>query len=202
MSGIFYQPEIPYLLSTKLDISEEKRKRMVECVETQMPYANYHGGYTFAIRDPHNDFSWLYNTCFAIVKDLFGPFTLSVKQKNCCWANVYNKDGYNGKGFISNMHHHLRTSTINLVYYLNIPNDEEKNTGGLMILHENREYIFYPDNMDLLIMPSWLPHEPLPHRSPENRIAINMEISTVESCEEVFPLNKVFENCKCSLNLN
>ena len=111
-----------------------------------------------------------------------------------CWANVYNCDSYR-----SNLHHHLRTSTINSVFYLKIPIDDSPNASGLRTVYNNTNYVFVPDELDLVIMPSWLPHEPLPHNSKENRIAINMELRCDKPINNIYNLSKIYEKCKIIL---
>ena len=107
----------PYLLTTKIQLDEDEttRQRMIACIDQQLSRSpNYHGGYTFEVKDPCNDFAKIYNTFFSIVSNIFGSFNLSTKQRNYCWANVYNKDTYR-----SNLHHHLQTSSVNGIFYLN-----------------------------------------------------------------------------------
>jgi hypothetical protein len=116
---------------------------------------------------------------------MFGPFNLSTKQRNYCWANVYNKNTYR-----SNLHHHLQTSSVNGIFYLNVPNDSD---GGLRLVHEDQDMTYIPENLELVIMPSWLLHEPLPVNTLENRIAINMEIATIEYVDDYYLLDKIFK---------
>ena len=188
--NIFYNIDVPQLLSTKIIQSDaDMQLRMIACIEQQLTRnPNYHGGYTFEVKDPCNDFARLYNTFFHIVTQLFGPFNLSIKQRNYCWANVYNKDTYR-----SNLHHHLRTSSVNAIFYLNIPTDNE---GGLRLLFEEQELIYMPDQLELLIMPSWMLHEPLPVTCEQNRIAINMEISTIEDVDTYFTQQRIFKHAR------
>jgi uncharacterized RmlC-like cupin family protein len=189
MNNIYYHPDNPYLLYTKIEFDEAIRQRMIECVLSQKDIANYHGGYTFEILDPYCDFAELYGKFLRYSKDIFGPFKFSVKQKNWCWANVYNHQENK-----TNMHDHQNTSTINSVYYLNVPKDIN-DQGQLEIYNEGRVDVFYPETGDLVIMPSWMPHKPCDHSSEEYRIAINMEISTIESVDELYTVDKIFLRC-------
>jgi hypothetical protein len=186
VNDIFYHIEIPHLLSTNLiPCDDQMQERMVACIEQQLTRnPNYHGGYTFEVKDPCHDFAKVYNTFFNIVKDIFGQFNLSVKQRNYCWANVYNSENYR-----SNLHDHLRTSSVNAIFYLNIPNESG---GGLRLVYEDQDLVYMPDNFELLIMPSWLLHEPMPVNSLHNRIAINMEIATIEPVDDYYKTNKIF----------
>lgn len=188
-NNLHYHIDNPYLLTMKIDMDELRRNRMIACVLSQKDVAKYHGGYTFEIGDPYNDFAELYNTFVHISKQIFGNFKFSVRQKNWCWANVYNC--VENK---TNMHNHANTATINAVFYLNVPNLPD-GEGGLGINNDEKTEVFYPDSGDLIIMPAWMEHEPYDHSSQEYRIAINMEITTVESVEELYTLEKIYKGC-------
>lgn len=192
INPVYYQLNNPYLLSTKLDIEEDVRIRMVQQVLDQIDKAEYHGGYTFEVMDSkiYRDFSKLYNKFLDISREIFGPFDLSTKHKHWCWANVYNKDS-----FRTNLHTHELTSTINGVFYLNVPKDIGPEEGGLLIAYEDQENIFLPDNCELVIMPSWMGHGPQPHSSTENRIAINMEICATDDVKDLYTVDKVYKKC-------
>jgi hypothetical protein len=175
---IQYSIDNPFLLSTKLSFSKEEQDRMVHTVDSQISTGNYHGGYTFVVEDnTFKDFSKLYNNFFNICLNMFGPFSLSKMYRASCWANVYNKNNYR-----SNMHNHLRTSTINAVFYLKMPAKD----GGISVIYNDQKFLFLPDELEMIIMPSWMPHEPMPHDSLQNRISINMEIACNESASSIF----------------
>lgn len=193
---ITYQLANPFLLSTRIDLDEPTRQAMINSVMDQMKnQPNYHGGYTFELKDQNYDFSKLYNKFYEISNHVFGPWTPSVKHKHWCWANVYNKDGYFDKEYISNLHNHRGTSMINGVFYLNVPKDVDQESGALKILYEDQYFYYLPDTLDLVIMPNWLYHEPLITSSSEYRIAINMEINFIEDIDNVYTLNKIFKHC-------
>ena len=189
MNKIYYHTDNPDLIYTTIDIEEHIRQRMIECVLSQKELANYHGGYTFEVLDPYHDFADLYDRFLKIAEHVFGPFRFSVKHKHWCWANVYNREKNQ-----TNMHDHHNTSTINAVYYLNIPSNMEEQ-GRLEIYNQGRVDAFYPETGDLVIMPSWLPHRPCDHDSNEFRIAINMEISTIEDIDQLYTLDKIMMRC-------
>ena len=188
-NDIHFFTDNPYLLATKINIVETQRKRMIDCVLSQKDIAKYHGGYTFEIMDPYNDFAELYNIFVELARQVFENFRFSVKQKNWCWANVYNSS--NNK---TNMHNHVNTSTINGVFYLHVPTLPD-GEGGLQITNNGVVDTFYPETGDLLIMPSWMLHQPCNHSSEEYRISINMEINTIESVDNLYLLDKIHKNC-------
>lgn len=189
MNKVYYHIDNPNLLYTKIEFNSVIRQRMIECVLSQKDVAKYHGGYTFEIGDPYNDFAELYNMFVSLAKQIFGDFKFSVRQKNWCWANVYNCDKN-----LTNMHDHQNTSTINAVYYLKVPTLPE-GEGGLEINNDGKIEVFYPEAGDLIIMPAWMQHRPCDHSSKEYRIAINMEITTVESVDELYTLEKIYKGC-------
>ena len=189
---IEYHIDNPNFLTTQLTIDSYTKTHLTTIIENAQDTANYHGGYTFEIED--KTFDKLYNTFVVICEEIFGELHVSKYNRKMCWANVYNCDSYR-----SNLHHHLRTSTINSVFYLKIPIDDSPNASGLRTVYNNTNYVFVPDELDLVIMPSWLPHEPLPHNSKENRIAINMELRCDKPINNIYNLSKIYEKCKIIL---
>lgn len=127
----------------------------------------------------------LYNQFIKTAKKQLGKFKIKDMNKDICWAVASNKD------FIPsvNWHNHIMTSTINSVYYLNIPRDMK----GGEIQFKNRSgnvLTLKPKNNQLLIFPGWMWHNPVNVKSDELRLSINMEIITQEKMEDVFNLLK------------
>jgi hypothetical protein len=196
---ITYQLANPFLLSTRIDLDESTRQSMVDSILDQMTnQPNYHGGYTFEIKDQDCNFSKLYNKFYEISSQIFGPWTPSVRHKHWCWANVYNKDGYFDREYASNLHNHQGTSMINGVFYLDVPKGNTEESGALKIFYENQYFYYLPDTLDLVIMPNWLYHEPLATSSQEYRIAINMEINFTEDINDIYSLEKILKYCSPS----
>jgi hypothetical protein len=181
---------MPEVLETTYILDDVTRQRMIDTVLSQKDTANYHGGYTFHIEDPHGDFVKLYNYFFSVVESIFGPIDLASKHKSWCWANVYNKDN-----FKTNAHDHIRTSSINAVYYLKISNDMSANEGGLNLYPFMKPTIqFHPDEGDLLIMPNYTVHEPLFHSGSDYRITVNMEICIDSHINNYYKEEKIYAN--------
>jgi hypothetical protein len=142
------------------------------------------------IENDYNSFlKKLYNSYLLSCFKLFGHFTLSKQNKSICWAYCSNKTDYN-----SYWHDHKKSSTINAVYYINIP---QNSRGPLFLrnLKNNNEYqvfSYFPKNYDLIIFPDYLEHKPIPPSSSEYRVCINMEImcesaSSKDLFKKVFP---------------
>lgn len=197
MSEYYYHLIEPKIISVQLDPAEFNKERMVQCILSQkdLDITNYHGGYTFEVMDPYHDFGKLYSKFLSIASDIFGPFNHSTLQKHWCWANVYNCDS-----FVTNMHNHETTCTINGVFYLNIPKDCESTEGGIKFLINGEEELYLPDELELIIMPNCQEHSPQYHSSTDYRIAINMEISTIEDVDKIYLLEKIYKKCKPQKN--
>lgn len=195
VNNIFFNPTFPQVLETQLLLSPSVKARMVDTVLSQKDTANYHGGYTFHVKDQHEDFKILYNFFFNTVINLFGNVKLSPTHKTWCWANVYNKES-----FRTNAHNHIKTSSINSVYYLKMPKDVGDDEGGLNLYPPGLEPIqFQPDEGDLLIMPNNTVHEPLLHNSMDHRISINMEMCIESNVFDYFTQGKIYANAKPKL---
>lgn len=188
---IFYNIEFPELLETTYQVDAEVHQRMIDTVMSQRDTANYHGGYTFHISDTHGDFKKLYTYFLKSVESITGPLELAPKNKSWCWANVYNKSN-----FKTNMHNHVGTSSINAIYYLKLPTGLAENEGGLIVVDKatDQSILYQPDEFDLLIMPSDIPHEPQYHSSDKYRIAINLEICTMAHISTYYTLRNIYAN--------
>jgi hypothetical protein len=195
MNNIFFNPAFPQVLETQFLLDPVVKTRMIDTVLTQKDTANYHGGYTFHIQDTVGDFKILYNFFFNTVINIFGNVKLSPIHKTWCWANVYNKDS-----FKTNAHNHIKTSSINGIYYLKMPHDISDTEGGLNLYTDKLEVLqFQPDECDLVIMPNNIVHEPLFHSSINYRIAINMEMCIEPRVSDYFTEGKLYANAKSKL---
>ena len=106
---------------------------------------------------------------------LLGRFRVAPNSVPHCWAYVSNRDNYRG-----GRHHHIKTSTLNGVYYLQVPAvaHDAVHTGGLQFFDSEGVPTMrvQPREHDLLIFPNYLLHEPERIDSDAYRIAINVEI--------------------------
>jgi hypothetical protein len=188
---MIYDPNFPEILQTKFKISDNTRQRMIDAVLSQKDTGNYYGGYTFRVVDTEQgDFKKLYNYTIECIETVFGKLMLAPKNRSWCWANVYNKDS-----FRTNMHDHKGTCSINAIYYLKMPNGIANNEGGLSLVQDEKLYgTFQPDEGDLIIMPSYVPHEPQYHSSTDYRIAINMEIATFNHNSKYYTKENIYAN--------
>ena len=196
MTNLYYNVLSPEVLETSYIIDAAVRDRMINTVLSQKDTANYHGGYTFQVGDPYGDFKKLYNYFFETVTSVFGPIDIAAKNRNWCWANVYNKNN-----FKTNLHNHIRTSSINAIYYLKLPKDMLENEGGLIVASSDHqeELLFLPEEQDLLIMPNYTLHEPQSHSSLDYRIAINMEICINNSIATYYVLDNIYKTATIKL---
>ena len=196
MNNLYYCAELPEVLETTYVITSDARQRMIDTVLSQKDTANYHGGYTFQVEDPYGDFKKLYNYFFKTVESVFGSFDIAAKHRDWCWANVYNKNN-----FKTNLHNHIRTSSINAIYYLKLPKDMLENEGGLIVVPSGsrEELLFLPEEQDLLIMPNYILHEPQYHSSLDYRIAVNMEICINQPIETYYIRDVIYNTATIKL---
>jgi len=126
-------------------------------------------------------FSELYSNFLDNSKKIFGDFNISSQNCDKCWCYRSNK-----KTKISFYHNHIKTSTINSVYYYQL----NKNDGIIFLDEDQNKFYYYPKVEELLIFPNYLVHRPMLSKHGKNRYSINMEILTEESSSELF--NRVF----------
>lgn len=122
--------------------------------------------YNFLLAESKNT-EILYNSFLKVAKKHFGKFNLLETNLPLCFSLCTNKDYYK-----SVPHNHLNTSTINSVYYLNVPNNE----GKIQFLVNNKWLEYQPVEKELLIFPNYLEHNTTKNNTKEWRISINMEI--------------------------
>jgi hypothetical protein len=154
------------------------KKSMINTVVDNKKYFNPNIGNNYPIKDdPTSSFKKLYKKFFKLCEKKF-LFTTHPRSSNMCWAYLSDENN-----FKEEWHNHLHSSTINSVYYLNIP----KNNGSITF-ELNKNFLEQKvNNYDLLIFPNYLNHKP--NRSyckNLHRISINMEIICNENSENVF----------------
>ena len=113
--------------------------------------------------------SKIYQNFLEYSQNRFGK--LDIIQEPEMWALCTNKDNWK-----SVIHNHVNTSTINAVYYLNIPQVNFKNVGDIKLLHENKWYNYTPSENELIIFPNYLTHDTEYNKTDDFRVSINMEI--------------------------
>jgi len=124
------------------------------------------------IKDSTNVLNFLYKKSLEEVEKIFGNINLSKNNSTLCWALCTNK--YCWK---SVPHDHIKTSTVNLVYYLNIPKINNEYCGKIFFYHDKIWYGYQPECFELLIIPNYLIHDTEYHDTIDWRISINMEIT-------------------------
>jgi len=84
---------------------------------------------------------------------------------------IYIQNNINASSPSDNLHHHIKTSTLNAVFYVNLP----KKGGGLQFLLGEHYHNLQPQINKLYVFPSWLYHRPLPQQDTDYRICFNLE---------------------------
>jgi len=111
-------------------------------------------------------------------KKLLNKFTLHKDNTYKAWVYCTNKNDYHEV-----WHDHKSTCSINSVYYLSIPNEEECQ---LKLEHNKNRFDFFPKENDFIIFPSYLKHAPKKPSTDEYRISINFELLCNEKTEDIF----------------
>lgn len=130
--------------------------------------------YSYMIEEDYNLFlNKLYKQFILSCFKIFGNLKISEKNTSSCWGYCSNAIDYS-----SYWHDHKRTSTINAVYYINIPQSSKGPLYFRVPKNNNQFEIFsyHPENYDLIIFPNYLEHKPIPPLTEEYRVCINMEI--------------------------
>ncbi len=129
------------------------------------------GQYSFPIQSPDPFFTQLYERFGFACLSAFEPFTLHASSRRHCWAFVQ-KSGEERAIW----HDHILTSTIVGVYYLCAPGEG----GALGFRYREQEFQMRPEEGWIYLFPRWLLHKPMPQRTPEHRISLNVEMITRE----------------------
>jgi hypothetical protein len=175
-----------YLIENFKEVDLESRVNLVslilQCKMTNQP-PNVKGSFQVTI-DYDNFFKKLYKNFLIVSQQLLGDYTRT-SNHDSIWSYCSNK--YDFVSIPGKIHNHLETSTINSVYYLNIPDSVNEERGSLSLFLNHKELIFTPKNGDLLIFPNYLDHRINNYNTDENwRVSINMEIKCEESADELF----------------
>ena len=178
--------EFPIFLIKNFESPDDNfRKSLVSLViECKKKNHNSNFGSFIVDLDINDFFENLYQNFFELSKNLFGKFT-SYKNNYNIWS--YSSNKYQHGAIPGTIHNHINTSTINSVYYLNIPESVTYEKGSITFFEEEREFTYKPNNNDLLIFPNYLDHRINNYNTDENwRVSINMEIKCEESADELF----------------
>lgn len=132
--------------------------------------------------DDDNFFKNLYEEFIFLSEKIFGNLTYLESNTSKCHCYVTNNNGYGSNYY----HDHIDTSTLNGVYYLNIPQTTLINSGSITFNHRGRTVTYKPHNYDLLIFPNYLEHKVNFSNHHEDRISVNMEILCKENPDKLF----------------
>jgi len=164
--------KFPWVMRTPFPELAVDRDRVKQIVLAE--FAAWHqpkGQYSFTLTSQDDFFRRLYDLFAFTCLGQFEPFTLHPTSRRSCWAYIQN----NVRG-TSVWHDHLLTSTINGVYYLTVPDA----TGQIWFRFRDKIMKTTPEEGWLYLFPRWLLHKPVPQKSPEHRICLNVEMITNE----------------------
>ena len=148
----------------------------------------------FEVIEDRNDIcKKLYEKFLQTSKDIFGNITLDSRNSDACYCLCTNKDYWE-----SVPHDHLTTSTINAVYYLQVPKVNGEYCGKIRFLNNYGEWESYqPEPFEMLIMPNYLVHDTEYHDTEEWRISLNLEIICEHGGDDIsnFVNPRHYEDC-------
>lgn len=144
------------------------------------------GGSFFVDEDFNDFFEDLYQKFGEVSFNIFGHYT-QIENKNPFKIWSYSSNKFNHGPIPGCIHNHVNTSTINSVYYLNIPSTVTNEKGSISFFLNKNILTYKPCNDDFLIFPNYLDHRINNYEDDEEwRISINMEINCLESSDELF----------------
>jgi hypothetical protein len=163
-----------FIFRMKLNYSDSHRRKMISWALKHYYLKEKYKSENFCL--PSCDlYDKLYDDFLKKTKQILN-FSISKENKKQYWAFISDF-----KFHPAYWHNHIRTSTINSVYYLKVNKDEL----GIRFRHNEQECHIVPKNDELLIFPCWLEHFPIPSKT-FKRITINMELLCLESVEKIF----------------
>jgi len=170
------------IYSSILDVDYDKSKLYNEIItdskskEAQEYFAL--GSNNFKLNKKYDFINTIYEKFLQESTKLFGKLVLDPTNIKDGWAYINNKDFYK-----NGIHNHLRTSTINSVYYLNVPDSQ---TGSINFFNDDHDIIYthHPKEKELIIFPNYMLHEACQSMTDEYRISVNLEIK----CQNIWSL--------------
>jgi hypothetical protein len=162
-----------FIWSNFLTLDKKTRTDLMNIV-LENKKKNHHGvGGSFKIDyDPTSFFADLYSKFFKVTYDFFGELNVLPNNSSMCWSYSSNNVDH-GPGMV---HNHINTSTINSVYYLNVPDSATIENGSIQFFMNNKTFSYRPNRYDLVMFPNYLDHKINYLNDSEYRISINMEI--------------------------
>jgi len=136
--------------------------------------------------DYNNFIKKLYEKFILTSKKTLNTFSIHENNSEQAWTYCTNQDDIHHV-----WHNHINTSTINSVYYLQVPNC---GGGQLEIQYKNKRFDFHPKEYDFIIFPDFLDHAPRRPYCKEYRISINLELLCNEDSEKIF--SNILNNIK------
>jgi hypothetical protein len=171
--------DFPIILIEKFKILSDDKKNILSSLKQQKINFNrnrFKDSYNYAI-EYDKFYENLYSDSLECCKSILEPFTIAEDNISQAWCFYSTEDDY-----VEVWHNHLRTSTINLVYYVNTSN----NGGALKFSYNNKVMEYFPKEYDMLIFPNFLNHCPMRPIGDNPRISINLEIKCKENSHHIF----------------
>ena len=137
-------------------------------------------GWNYQVQ-PSAETERLYGACLQVARELFKAFDVAESNSSGVWAYVT----HGSRDVQGPVHSHANTATINMVYYLQVP-QEPFPMGCLLLFDEPKVTAVTPMSGDLLIFPGSMHHMPISNVSQEFRMALNLEVRCTQPEAELF----------------
>ena len=123
--------------------------------------------------DRANVLEKMYDKILETTRRIFTKVELADNNSKKCWSLCTNKNYWE-----SVPHNHINTSTVNSVFYLQVPQINGEFCGKIKFLSDNKWIEYQPMPNELLIFPNDLIHDTTYHDTEDWRISLNFEIIT------------------------
>ncbi len=117
-------------------------------------------------------FQPLFDIVVSEVRKLYPAAIIPDKFASSCWAYVSNEERS-----VSVLHNHISekiSRDLSTVFYMKKPKD----SGDILFLIDGEKHIHSPVEGELLVFPATYYHSPLPSKTKDYRIAININVIT------------------------
>lgn len=178
--------DFPIFLIENFNTIDDNLRKILSSIVLKCKERNHFfpGGSFLVDMDYDNIFKESYEKFKNVSRTMFGDYHPIVDYQEI-YSYSSNKN-YHGD-IPGRIHNHINTSTINSVYYLNIPKSVTEEKGSITFFKDDKTYTHVPKNDDLLIFPNYLDHRINNYNDDEEwRISINMEITCTETSDELF----------------
>jgi len=178
----------PLIFKSEENIDEIKSNLnplIIKCWIEDKPYLHYKHGKNIGLNYDNpfikENSLKLYDFFLNRVSSIFKNYTINETNSNKVFSYISDKNYTE-----SNWHNHIRTASINGVFYLKCVEDR-----GIYFRENGNQIYIQPKENELYIFAGNLDHLPIPSTNDNIRISCNVELKCNESIKELFDLNNI-----------